>query len=707
MKASTVMPGFVRRGATAGAIAVAILAAVPAPGAQAALGGSGIVTSAVAKTPGTALAAALGDPATDAPLGENPDDVTGTTPDERYLAAAVLGWTPRDEIAMSDKDFVIVLFEKADDYFHPEVKKAAHDAFADVNDPEAAAAFIRTGIFEADKRDADLKVIRAQRDSERLSAAQQVNWIPGDDDERRVLLRSTNENFLGSLARKAEDGSAVRRGADTAAEGTEAQQLAFIATGVHEAAAADRARKIEEGRQKELAEQEAKRAREIRGAAIAAALGRVATEFELTLSAERDLIYKIKTEAPGTQVKLAAGIAYNSEKAADWREFLATGVHVARAADIAEQDRQDKAKRESEVRQILNDATFDKYQPELVAAANKALLGDDNARLQFLAQGKDEAAKLDFIRPAAFLTVALQGANSKRCVQVAGAVDKPNLGGNADLAPMELWDCNENGRQRWQLKQVNATTYTLTSANSGKCLEVPAAQINNDVRLIQNACVAGQTRQQWTFVDSGAGTSSIRNVGSNKVMTVPNGATGNYSHVAQAAVRANSLDQQWRLIDFSHAQAAAPAPTGKLAFKGVESNRCVQVAGVSTPGKGAYLAKAPMELWDCNKGNKQVWTVVPVAGNRFALKAQISGMCLDLDHGRVANGTAAFQYNCHLEANEQWVLMSRDAKGSYLLRNALTGTYLTVKSGTANASVLHAWAYTNRAGQRWTPQPIA
>ena len=45
---------------------------------------------------------------------------------------------------------------------------------------------------------ADAPVVRAQRDSERLFAAQQVNWIPGDDDERRVLLRSTNENFLGS-----------------------------------------------------------------------------------------------------------------------------------------------------------------------------------------------------------------------------------------------------------------------------------------------------------------------------------------------------------------------------------------------------------------------------------------------------------------------------------------------------------------------------
>jgi len=685
------MSGFFRRGATAWVIAVAIIAAMPAPGARAADGGSDDTRSAAA-----------------AVLGENPDDGTGTTPDERYLAAAVLGWTPRDEIAMSDKDFVIVLFEKADDYFHPEVKKAAHDAFADVNDSDACAAFIRSGIFEADKRDADLKVVRAKRDTERLSAAQEVNWIPANDDERRVLLRSTNENFLGSLARKAEEGSAVRHGADTAAEGTAAQQLAFIATGVHEAADADRARKIEEGRQQEIAAQEAKLLRDIKGAAIAAALGRVATEFELTQSTERDLVYKIKTEAAGTQVKLAGGIAYNSDKPADWRAFLATGVHVAKAADIAEQDRLDKEKHERDVRQILNDATFDKYQPELVEAANKALLGDDSARLQFLAQGRDAAAKRDVVHPSAYLTIALQGANSKRCLQVAGAVDKPNAGGNADNAPLELWDCNENGRQRWQLKPVNATTFTLFSANSEKCLEVPAAKINDDVRLVQNPCVAGQTRQQWTFVDSGATTMSVRNLGSNKVMTVPGGATASGSAVAQSAVRAGSLDQQWRLIDFSHAQAASPAPTGDLLFKGPPSGRCIQVAGVATPGKGAYLAQATTELWDCNKNAKEVWTAVPIAGNRFALKNKLSGFCLDLLSGAIANGTAVIQYTCHLQGNEQWVLMSRDSKtGAYLLRNALTGTYVSVKSGTANGSVLHAWTDAKSVNQRWIPQPIS
>ncbi|MEV4706211.1 RICIN domain-containing protein [Actinoplanes sp. NPDC049316] len=643
----------------------------------------------------------------DPSAGDNPDASSETTPDERFAAAAVLGWTPRDELSMSDKDFVIVLWEKADDYFHPGVKQAAKDAFADVNDPGASARFIRTDIFAADKRDADLKAVRAQREADRLSAAQELNWIPADDDARRVMLRSTNANFLIALAGKAEAGSDVRKGAEALVDATEDKQLAFIATGVHQAAEADRARKIAEGKQKELEEQEAKKLRDIKQAAIVAGLGRVATEFELTQSTERDLVYKIKTETTGTQVKAAATTAYNSEKPADWRDFLATGVHVARSADIAERDRAEAAENERKVREILNDAKFDKYQPILAAAASKALEGDANARAQFLVDGKDKAAKLDVAQPAAYLTVALQGVRSKRCLQVAGAVDKPDAGANAENAPMEIGDCNENARERWILVPAGTGTYALQSVNSKKCLVVPAAKVREDVRLIQIACAVTTAVQQWALVDTGKDTVELRNVASNKVMTVPGSATALNSPVHQAAN--NHLpDQQWRLIDFSHHQLASPPLSGKFLFKGVQSGRCFYVSGATDkPDQGALADKAPVKIWTCNRNDpKHVWEVVPIGGNRFALKNQLKGKCLDILGGNAAKGGAMIQYACHLRSSEQWVLMNAGKSGSYMLRNALTGTYVDVYSqATADGSDTKSWPYTGIDNQRWIPQP--
>jgi hypothetical protein len=651
-----------------------------------------------------------GAPTSDDPTqGDNPDAGTQTTPDERFEAGAVLGWAPRDELSMSDKDFVIVLWEKADEYFHPEVKKAAKDAFADMTDPDASANFIKTGIFAANKRDAALKVIRAQRDTERLSAAQELGWVPADDDDRRAMLRSTIDNFLVELSRKAEAGSQVRAGAEAVVGAAEEQQLAFIATGVHVAAKADRDKKIEDGKQEEIARQQAKLLRDIKGAAIAAALGRIATEYELGQLAERELIYKIKTETPGVKVKAAATVAYDSEKPEDWRAYLATGVHVARTADIAERDREEAAENERKVRAILNDAKFDKYQPKLAAAANQALQGDATARALFLVEGKDKAAKLDVVRPAAYMTIALQGSRSKRCVQVAGSILKPNVGANGDKAPLELWDCNENGRQRWEVTPIAGSTFALKSANSKRCLEVPAGKNNENVRLIQNACVRTSSQQHWVFLDTGKGTMELRNVASNKVITVPGSATANASVVAQAN-NTNTLDQQWRVIDFSHHQLAGAPLTGKVVFKGLQSNRCLEPVGAtSRPNEGANADRAPMELWNCDKRlTKQTWQVVPVAGNRFALKNASSGKCLDIVGGGVANATALIQYRCHPNGNEQWVLMSAGKQGNFMLRNVLTGTYVDVKaSGTAAGSAVHTWAYTGRDNQRWIPQPIA
>ena len=646
----------------------------------------------------------------DTTMGDNPDAGTNTTVDERFAAAAVLGWTPRDELSMSDKDFVIVLWEKADEYFNPEVKKAAKDAFADMNDPEASARFIQEGIFGARDRDAALKVVRAQRDTERLSAAQELGWVPADDDARRAMLRSTNNNFLFELSRKAESGSEVRKGAEAVVEASEQEQLAFITTGVHTAAATDRANKIEAGKQREIEEQQAKMLRDIKGAAISAALGRVATQFELEHSTERDLIYKIKTESTGVQVKAAGAVAYDSDKPADWRAYLATGVHVARTADIAERDRAEAAENERKVREILNDAKFDKYQPALATAANVALQGNASARSVFLLEGREKAAKLDVVRPATYMTVALQGSRSKRCIQVAGGVSRPNAGGNADNAPMELWDCDENGRQRWQLmpiSPVSAGKFLLQSANSKKCLEVPGGTVNDDVRLVQYQCAAGTTKQQWEFIDTGKGTMELRNVASNKVAT--GSATANASAVGQSN-NTHTLDQQWRVIDFSHHQLALPPLTGKVTFKGLRSGRCLQVAGATDkPDAGGNADNAPIELWDCNVAtSRQVWEFVPVAGNRFALKNANKGKCLDIAGGNVAAGAPAIQYTCFPNGNHQWVLMSTGKQGSFMLRNSLTGTYIDVKSaGTANASLVHGWPYTGTNDQHWTPQPVS
>ncbi len=307
-----------------------------------------------------------------------------------------------------------------------------------------------------------------------------------------------------------------------------------------------------------------------------------------------------------------------------------------------------------------------------------------------------------------FLTIALQSSRSRHCVQVAGAVDKPNQGGNADNAAAELWDCNENPRQRWQLLHVGGATFELQSANSKKCLTMPAGKVNADVRLVQLTCSATSTQQHWEFIDTGRNTMELRNVASNKAVTASGSAISNGTAVGQTA-NTHTLDHQWRVIDFSHHQVAAPAISGKVSLKGAQSGRCLQIAGVTNkPNDGAHRNNAPAELWDCNRNPRQVWEVVQVAGNRFALKNGLSGKCLDILGAGVGYGLAVNQWPCHLRGNQQWVLMVTDKDGAFMLRNALTGTYVDVKApAVANGSPIVSWGYTGKGNQQWGVQTIS
>src|SRR3712207_5172489 len=107
-----------------------------------------------------------------------------TSLDEKYQAAAVLGWVPREEVTLSDRDFVTVLWEKASEKHNPEVKAAALAAFSDPADAEeASATFIRTGIFAANDRDVARKARKAELDTIRLRAAQEINWVPANNTE--------------------------------------------------------------------------------------------------------------------------------------------------------------------------------------------------------------------------------------------------------------------------------------------------------------------------------------------------------------------------------------------------------------------------------------------------------------------------------------------------------------------------------------------
>jgi hypothetical protein len=159
-------------------------------------------------------------------------------------------------------------------------------------------------------------------------------------------------------------------------------------------------------------------------------------------------------------------------------------------------------------------------------------------------------------------------------------------------------------------------------------------------------------------------------------------------------------------------------------LKGRQSGRCVDVPGASQADNTA------VELWDCNGGGNQSWTLTPgkqllvygtkcldggtvvqiltcngTAGQQWTIGAggsvvnAGSGRCLDATGQGTANGTAVDLWDCNGGANQQW------DRGSIAgpLRGAESGRCVDVPAASqANGTKPALWDCNGGGNQTWT-----
>lgn len=457
-----------------------------------------------------------------------------TTIDEKYRAAAVLGWVPREEVTLSDRDFVSVLWEKASEKHNAEVKAAALAAFSDTTDADAAsAAFIRTGIFAANDRDLAAKARKAELDTIRLRAAQEINWVPANNTERTTMLDQTLQNYLLAFWRKAATWPEVKAAAEplTVAGATDEQRLDFLQHALFEKAEADRQNEIANGNAEEVAARQAAALRSAKEKAIATALKRSATPYELDDLELRELIYLFASQSTGRKVKLDATVAYANSSEEVWVAFIFTGVHLANKVDLDERDLAEARANEVRVRDIMYAAEADGFQPVTVSAAKKALEGPALDRSLFLLGGHDTARQADYVRPSANKTVMIQAVGYNGCIAepvawVANYFVVANAELNARVEP-----CNEsNVSQRWVLLPDTTTgRYKLVNGHENVCLFPQPSRISQDgAPITAFPCGSGPAATAasvWELLDGGQGNVEIRNVTNNKVITAVAGSS--------------------------------------------------------------------------------------------------------------------------------------------------------------------------------------
>ncbi|WP_409463270.1 RICIN domain-containing protein [Amycolatopsis sp. GA6-003] len=152
------------------------------------------------------------------------------------------------------------------------------------------------------------------------------------------------------------------------------------------------------------------------------------------------------------------------------------------------------------------------------------------------------------------------------------------------------------------------------------------------------------------------------------------------------------------------AYSLVPVTAKAVEFKGVQSGRCIQIAGVGNDAKADF---AGAELWDCSPtAPKQIWDVVDLGGNKYALKNRNSGKCLDLYAAGADNGANIAQYTCHNGAPQQWEITT--APGSAIaLRNVASGKVIEAAGNqTGNATLIQQWMDLVHPNQQWTIIPV-
>jgi len=615
---------------------------------------------------------------------------------QRLAAASTLNEqvTPT-QVRMTDLNFTIWLWEAAGKKNFTAIKREAQKAFLDeVNEADVNATyrFITEGIFPAYREDVRNLAGQSDRIRERIAAAELVGWMPVEEQYKTNSL----ESFVIRLYTLAPAGSEVKAKAAEVltATSTDADRQKYITQGIVAAFNLDNQRRRE-------AEEQAQRARDEKKANDDArvlawkVVSRPTMPDELKNITDSEFTYEIFRKALGKNVVNAAQLALDSRDAAKIKAFVFTGVHTAHQADVAEENARDAAETETRIKEILDNARRDGYQPEVAAAATTALTGDLAARHSFLNLGFSEAVRRDLAKPKNELVVELQGQASGRCVQIAGVYEQAIENNQYN----ELWDCLRGPKQVWTMEQVSANEYILHSLISRQCLD------GSTELLRQNKCDANNGYHKWNFVENSDGSFQIKNVATGKFITAKDGGTPNTTNVVSYG-NTNDGHQRWRIIDLAHRSDATQVAVGRYQLKGVQSGRCLQTAGLwDTPNQGALANLANQEIWDCVGGGKMAWDLVDLGGKRYALKNVMSGKCLDVKYGGWANGTELVQYDCHYGDTEQFVF-SAEPDGTFVLESALTGKAADVWGGAVQNGAWVAISDMHRQGnQRWTLVP--
>ncbi|WP_437324469.1 RICIN domain-containing protein [Sorangium sp. So ce381] len=133
---------------------------------------------------------------------------------------------------------------------------------------------------------------------------------------------------------------------------------------------------------------------------------------------------------------------------------------------------------------------------------------------------------------------------------------------------------------------------------------------------------------------------------------------------------------------------------------GVQSGKCVQVAGGSTADGAA------MQIASCNGSTRQQFRMESAGGGYYRIRNVNSNRCMDVAGASTSDGAAIQQYSCWTGTNQQWSFT--DVTGGVVRLTARhSGKSLDVYGrGTADGTAVIQWASNGGTNQQFRLTPV-
>ena len=230
----------------------------------------------------------------------------------------------------------------------------------------------------------------------------------------------------------------------------------------------------------------------------------------------------------------------------------------------------------------------------------------------------------------------------------------------SDGATIQLWDSTDGENQTFRIQKQDSGFYSITSAWSGKSLDVDSGCVMPGTKIQQWAFSEDNGNQKWAIYANEGGSYTLRNVASGLYLTLDGNRAGNGTAVVGSL--ANGLENQRWLIaqtkepyksmdDWARDNAAVLEDGVYVIQCGLRDELVLDVAG------GSKNNSANVQLYDVNLSNAQKWQVSHDENGYVTFMNVASGKVLDVSGGTSAAGANVQQYESNGSKAQKWIVI--------------------------------------------------